>query len=71
MQEGDDANGTGDVVRVVGVGVLQQGQQRVDGVVMQVGVAVQDGLVPGNHPSNISQIERKKNVSRDQTRPCI
>ena len=70
MQEGDDANGTGDVVRVVGVGVLQQGQQRVDGVVMQVGVAVQDGLVPGD-PSNISQIERKNNVSRDQTRPCI
>ena len=56
MQEGDDANGTGNAVRVVGVGVFQQGQQWVDGVVMQVGVAVQDGLVPGD-PS-----EEKKNV---------
>ena len=62
MQEGDDANGTGHAVWVVGVGVLQQGQQRVDGVVMQVGVAVQDGLVPGDHPSNISQIEKEKTL---------
>ena len=44
MQECDDPDGTGSAVRVVGVGFFQQRQQGFNGVVMQIGLTVQDGL---------------------------